>query len=439
MLIILLCLTLLWAVYCSFRRYKPEYITIVSLSFLFIYYIIGGWLFSDVYFPMLKEKVYVYAVIFPVIVSALFLASIVGNIAILSIPFKPRIQRIKSIRRQSLLGFYGLAIFYSILIIGFILESGFGIFGSSGGIQENVSARTALVYENRLYTYVSYAVFFIIPLVSIIFIEFGRKWIAFFLLILSAGAIAITGQKSSLALVLLTVFFYFLIKFGFLRALKLIAIPFFVVVVALVTIVMIWNQDSLTGSFGTNLYLSSKGILERVTLTGTKLASEYIYLTDTIEIGIENKPTGKPISMFVYDLIEADGLVGSKPAHIFFVKYFTDGIAFAFLATFFLYLFYFIVKIIADIDLVDQRYVVAINAWILVSIVNSTITDSFMHISAWLFSVLYLFGASISIVGVARVLSRNRTIKVPFSSLSLNVLCVGAFFFYIQGFVRGLQ
>lgn len=424
-----------WSIYCSFREIKPEYITLVALTFYFVYYILGGWLFPDVYFPYLNEKNYAYAVFFPVVISALLLASFFGNTLLLTMPSK---RRIENKNAHPLLGFYFLAFLYSMLIVVFIVQSDFGIVGGSGDTLQNVNTRTSLVYENKLYSYVSYAVFYTLPLISLVFFEYEKKKLAISLLVLCAIAISITGQKSSLVLVLLTVFFYFLLKFGLLRASKLAVIPFILVVFSLISIVLIWNQDTLTGSLTTNIYLSFKGILERVTLTGTRLVSEYIYLVDTLQISIDKKPSGQPISMFVYDMIESDGLVGSKPAHISLIQYLTNGMPSVFIATFLLYFFYFFVKFVVEIELVDSRFLIAINSWILVSIVNATITDSFMHISAWLFSVLFMLGALIAIGYFPRLLNGSSLINVPFKSLILNVVSIVAFLYFIQGLVRGL-
>lgn len=431
MLIILL-FAISWGVYTANKK-QPEFITIISILFFSIYYVLGFYLYGPEYFPYEEQKKYAMNIVLPIILASIFFASVIGNL--LFIPFK-NCRPIRSPAVMSFRGVYFLIGLYILIFSIFLFNSNFGIFSSSEGVSDNINIRTNLVYENKFYSHVSYGVFFVLPFLALLLIERKKSIIAYLILLISAFIIGITGQKSSLVIVLLTLFFYFLIDKGLFKSIKYSFMPSILVIFAMLAIVIIWNKDSLTYGVLVNLKLAFLGVTERVFLVGAQLVTEYIYVSDNLDVDLQNIPDGKVVSMYIYDLIENDGLKGTKPIHLSFELYLEHSLLYIFIVTFFLYLLLYVFKVYVDTCLSVYGFAKAINAWILVLIVNMTITNSYLFLTAWLFSIMMIMGCIVFFGNLSALFEVERKLNLLSRHIAVNFVFVFVFVYFLQGFVR---
>ena len=428
---------LAWSIYTATRKVKPEFITLISLVSFMGYYVIGGYLFSDEYFTFVQKKNYAINTFFPTIILAITLASIFGNLLIIISKFKFKDYKYANDKSLALIL---ITLPYIIVIYFFIFQSGFQVF-SQNSLSEASILRTKLVYESNIYSIASYASFYVIPFISLILLQQRKIVLPLFLLFSSTLAMTLTGQKLYLGLNLAIIFFYYLYNSELKSASKKLLFIFALFISVLILVVWILNKDSLTFDFLTNLILVVRGISERIMLVGTVVATEYMYLADLLNNDLSLKPQSQPVSQFVYEAIngERENIIGSKPAHISIVQYLKNGMLISLFVTFFTYLSLYCLKFFSDIIFFDKRFAKAVNIYILVAVINLTITDSIQYLLSWLFSIFYIFGATIVLNTFFLILKKNKLCAYfPFKVELLNYIAIFCFIYYAQGIIRGI-
>jgi hypothetical protein len=436
MIILFYLLSLVWAIYAASRKKKPELITIVSLVSFIGYYVIGGYLFPDEYFAFVDEKNYAISTLFPTTILAILIASLFGNILINF----PLLKLKKKYTSDSFIALTVLTFAYLIVVFLFMWQIGYEIFFAESLLQYSV-LRTDFVYESKLYNICFYASAYVLPFISLIFLQQNRVIFSLFILLITTLAMTLTGQKLFIVANLLLFFFFYIYNYGLKYAVKKTILLFFITILFLILIVWSFNKDTLTFEFSTNLTLVATGIIERVTLSGTVVATQYIYLAEEFNNDLLSlKPQEQSISMFVYEVIKGEvnnNVKGSIPAHIAFVQYLKhNNLLICFFTTFLIYFMLFFFKAASEIIFYDKRFAKAVNVWILVAIINLTITDSYQYLSSWLFSVLYVFGAIIFLNNFFLFFKGRFYASVPFKITAINFIAICSFFYYLQGLVR---